>query len=422
MKAKIRIYIILAAAAIAVICAAAFFLYAAGTDKAENERTISILSGQRYTKDIYLDQLQRHFPNLSFEFEEIDWGDELTAAIKDRLYIDDMPDIIIGKGQDIGIYKQIGILKPLPMEISERIVPHALDNAVINDTLYGLPYDCLYQGVIYNKDIFEIHDIAIPETKKQMRETVKKLHQYDITPFAMHLSENWPMANIIMQFALNEIFLYEPDWGKRFNADLVSFESSEPMKWCFDNAKYVFDNTWSDSFRVDNDESSRRFFRGEAAMFLTGIWSLENMYEYNPDISLGIFPYPNEKGASHLIYEVNTTFMKTASEENSAIADKILEFLVNDDTLADKLLGKSMNYSLLKDYEPEYPNVLNSSIDTYIKEGRIIDAYTGNSQLIWEFQAEYSDYAMYWLEKKIALEDVLNYADRDRQLNIPSGS
>lgn len=73
-------------------------------------------------------------------------------------------------------------------------------------------------------------------------------------------------------------------------------------------------HTWEDAFQIDQFECDSRFVRGEAAMYLTGSWSMQFSSQYGKDIDFGIFPFPNQTGDAKLIKETNMTFMKSAKQ------------------------------------------------------------------------------------------------------------
>ncbi len=47
------------------------------------------------------------------------------------------------------------ILRRFQMLIWEKSKKDALKEVTVNGAVYGIPYNAWYQGVIYNKDIFE---------------------------------------------------------------------------------------------------------------------------------------------------------------------------------------------------------------------------------------------------------------------------
>ena len=51
---------------------------------------------------------------------------------------------------------------------------------------------------------------------------------------------------------------------------------------------------------------------GQAAMKVSGSWSIQNFLDIDEDFNMGIFPFPNKTGDSKLIFEPNITIMTSA--------------------------------------------------------------------------------------------------------------
>lgn len=81
--------------------------------------------------------------------------------------------------------------------------------------------------------------------------------------------------------------------------------------------RYILEASWPDALDINQFESDSRFAQGEAAMYLSGSWSMQFSSQYDTGMEFGIFPYPNETGDSRLIKETNLTFMKSARTKKS---------------------------------------------------------------------------------------------------------
>lgn len=92
----------------------------------------------------------------------------------------------------------------------------ALKEVTVDGAVYGIPYNAWYQGVIYNKDIFQKYKLTPPTTREGLEEVVACLERKGIVPFASHFQESWEVANMTMQYMMNEIFDKMPDWGDQF--------------------------------------------------------------------------------------------------------------------------------------------------------------------------------------------------------------
>lgn len=384
----------------------------------EDRIILTVLAGQSTSdagiEDMINEWMEKEYPQVELEWECVDWGDRFESQMRGRLASGDIPDIIIGKAQDVKAYAKTGQLGTISEDCSAKIKESALDSVTLDHQVYGLPYNFWYQGVIYNKDIFEQLSIEVPRTTEEMEAAVGKLKAAGIVPFAVHFQESWKVANMTMQYMMNEIFKYDPQWGERFRRGEVDYTGNEDIMRCMENNRMILEASWEDALLLDQFESDSRFTQGEAAMYLTGSWSMQFANQYGKTIRFGIFPFPNKKGDADLIRETNLTFMKSADTEHDSLIDEIFYSLLSDRPLTSEILEFTQADSAVEGMESAYKSKIQDDIDAYEEQGRVIDVSTGNAQLIWSFQNRVAQEQLAWLKKEKTLEEVLEFSDANR--------
>jgi ABC-type glycerol-3-phosphate transport system substrate-binding protein len=388
-------------------------------EQEHRQKTVfTILFGQSNSdpglEDMLTEKLTREFPDVTLEWESFDWGDYFSSEMQAKIASGEVPDIIIGKAQDVAAYQPSGFFAPFRPEEYERIQKDRLDSVTVNGEVYGLPYNAFYQGVLYNKNIFWRYGLEVPSTLEEMDEVIRRLEEVGITPFAAHFRENWYAGNITMQFAINQVFARNPEWGEEFRSGLRSFTGSGEYAACFRQAETVWDHTWKDAAAVNQSECAKRFANEEAAMYLTGTWSVQTLFSIRPNIMIGIFPYPNETGDARLIFEPNLTFMKNAESPNLELAESMIAAIYRDTELARTICDFTRTTSLLAGVETDSLRRVEEDINAYKNGGKIVDVTLGNRQIVWRFQAICAAQINAWLTGKITLEDVLQFADDNR--------
>lgn len=187
------------------------------------------------------------------------------------------------------------------------------------------------------------------------------------------------------------------------------------MVHCIEQNRYILEHSWPDALTIEQYESDRRFAEGEAAMYLAGAWSLQNIGEYDTSMQYGIFPYPNLSGDAGLIKETNMTFMISQTTAHQEMLNAFLEELLQNEKVMREILGFTQTYPVVSNLDMSYENSVERDIESYIAEGRIVDAFIGNSQLRWEFQSQLADETQKWLRGEADLEDILKSADENRE-------
>ena len=344
--------------------------------------TLSVLAGQS-TSDAGIEEmidqmLAESCPGIKLEWECVDWGEVFIPRMTARFGSGDITDIIIGKAQDVATYAAWGNLAPLPDFCFEKIPPSFLPNVTISDQVFGLPYNMQYQGVLYNKEIFNTLGLAPPKTLEEFARVVEVLLDHDIVPVAIHYQEAWSVGNLIMQFLKGELFPQTPDWGDRFRSGTVSFSTSVEARRCFARIEELMGYSWPDVLSVDQFESDSRFAAGQSAMYITGTWSLQLIHELAPDLAVGIFPFPNAAGNNRLLVEPNISFMKSAQTSHGVEVDRVLACIFNDAALAADVADYTKTISVLPSVSNELPNGVQADIDGYVAEKQLYDVTIGN--------------------------------------------
>ena len=224
--------------------------------------------------------------------------------------------------------------------------------------------------------------------------------------------DTWAIGNVTMQFMMNDVFNNDPEWGDKFRAGETSFSDSKEAQTAYQYNKLIYDNTYPDTFSTEETTCDARMVQGEAAMKVSGSWSIQSFLDIDESFDFGIFPFPNQTGDSKLIFEPNITIMTSAETEHQDAVNKFLDVLTSDKDLAVEILDYTKTASMLKDVSPTFDNPSQEDIDKYAAEGRIVDVTLGNNQLIWGgFQEENAKDIAAWLQGDETFEQCLEASD-----------
>lgn len=384
--------------------------------KADDEPvTLTVLAGQSTTdagiEDMIDEALAEKYPNITLEWECVDWGNDFQPKMQQYMQ-SGLPDIMIGKAQDVSTYAPQGVLGEIDSTYLDRGLDAARENVTIDGKTYGLVYNAMYQGVYYNKAMFKENGWEIPKTLDDLQAIIDDCKEKGITPFASHMVDTWSIGNMSMQFAMNDVFNKTPDWGDKFRAGEVSFSDSEDMQNALNYNKLIYDNTFEDTFSTEQTDCDAKMVLGDAAMKVSGSWSIQNFLDIDENFDFGIFPFPNQTGDSKLIFESNITIMTSANTEHQDAVNDFLDLMSSDKDLAVEILDYTKTASMLKDVTPTFNNPSQEDIDKYASEDMIVDVTLGNNQLVWGgFQEENAKDIAAWLQGQESLEDCLKACD-----------
>ncbi len=387
---------------------------------AEETVTLRVLAGQSTTdagiEKMIDEALAKKYPGIKLEWECVDWGKDFQPKM--QVYMQSgLPDIMIGKAQDISTYGSLGLLAPLTDKpYMSEVLDAAKTGVTLDGQLYGLTYNALYQGVYYNRKVFSDLGLSVPTTQAELADVIAKLTAAGIVPFATHMVDTWSIGNVTMQFAVNDVFNKDANWGDKFRAGEVNFADDPNYKVCYEYNKLIYDNTWKDeTFSLEQTACDARMVSGEAAMKVSGSWSIQNFLDIDPAFDFGIFPFPNQTGDSGLLFEPNITWMASAQSQNQDAIDKVLEVVATDKDLALQIYDYTKTAPMIKGVTPTFPNPSQSDIDKCAEANKIQDVNLGNNQLTWGgFQEENAKDIAEYLQGKITIEEALAAADARR--------
>lgn len=404
---------------VALLLAMALVLSLCAFAQAE-EITLRVLAGQSTTdagiEDMIDEALARKYPEIKLEWECVDWGNDFQPKM--QVYMQSgLPDIMIGKAQDVATYGSLGLLADLTEQpYMDNILDAAKEGVTLDGKVLGMTFNCLYQGVYYSREIFANLGLEVPKTHEELAAVIETLKANGITPFASHMVDTWSIGNVTMQFAVNDVFNKYPTWGDMFRAGEVSFETSEEYKTAYEYNKLIYDNTWTDeTFSLEQTACDAKMVMGEAAMKVSGSWSIQNFLGIDETYDFGIFPFPNQTGDAKLLFEPNITFMASASSAYQDAINKVFEVIATDKDLQVAIYDYTMTAPMVKDVAPTFANPSQSDIDAYAAAGMIQDVNLGNNQLVWGgFQEENAKDIAEYLQGHVTIEEVLKASDARR--------
>lgn len=377
--------------------------------------TLTVLAGQSTTdagiEDMIDEALAAKYPEVTLEWECVDWGNDFQPKMQQYMQ-SGLPDIMIGKAQDVATYASQGILGEIDSTYLDKGLDAARANVTVDGKTYGLVYNAQYQGVMYNRAMFEENGWSVPKTLDELQVIIDDCNAKGITPFATHMVDTWSIGNVTMQFMMNDVFNNEPAWGDKFRAGEVSFSEDKAAQTAYTYNKLIFDNTYPETFSTEQTDCDAKMVKGEAAMKVSGSWSIQNFLDIDESFDFGIFPFPNQTGDSKLIFEPNITFMTSAATEHQDAVNKVLDVLTSDKELAVEILDYTKTASMLKDVSPTFNDPTQADVDAYAADNMIVDVTLGNNQLIWGgFQEENAKDIAAWLQGDESFEDCLKASD-----------
>jgi raffinose/stachyose/melibiose transport system substrate-binding protein len=261
-----------------------------------------------------------------------------TLLVKDRV-----PDVItLNANGNFGRLAQAGVFRDFTGEtvldtINPAVQDILKDLGTYGDEVNGLGYVNNANGVIYNQDIFEEQGLEVPETWDEFIAVCDALQDAGIQPFYGTLADSWtgiPSWNALGAYPAQDGFFDKMrEEGENVGADSdVSFEKDfgEAMDRQYQLFSYMQDGYRGKTY----DDGNAAFANGEAAMLLQGIWATNPIKQVNPDIRMGIFPYPTDDPADRLLVSgVDVVFTMGKDNPKQEAAMRFIDYVFQPDVI-----------------------------------------------------------------------------------------
>lgn len=210
---------------------------------------------------------------------------------------------------DVGITWAAGYMQPFvegnmfaPLDDivkEEQFVAGTLDAFSVDDSTYSLPLELNITPVYYNKEIFEKHNLEVPETYDEFLSVVETLVENDVTPITLGNKDRWTGSMWYMYLADR---IGGPETLNNAINRTGSFEDPALVQAADEIKKLVDMNAFVKGFNgLSNDEAKGYFMNEQAAMYLMATWELPN-YTTSPDVEqdfkdkVGYFKFPTYEG------------------------------------------------------------------------------------------------------------------------------
>lgn len=280
------------------------------------------------TVQALLDYLAENVPDVEIEYQFID-NSNYDTIVDTQLSAEEGPDIICESPGSALKHARLGYLEKLD-DLGGKYSDAGTSVYSYDGSVYALPGISWFEGIYYNKTMFEENEIELPATFDEYIEVCKKFQEKDIIPLAAGLKSWEPMLKNSMAFVTAEYLSTEE--GKAFGEKYRNGEATLDGTW------NTYLEKWSEMIKegvyttdmtgIDHDQALEQFATGQAAMFCSGPWDLETIQSKNPDLVIDMMPfYGTEASDGWLIGGPGCGFAVNANSKNKEAAMKVVEAL-----------------------------------------------------------------------------------------------
>ena len=281
-------------AAMVVGCLAGFPAAVQAEEKGGEKVKLRVMAyNAESTRATYLKYLEEKLPNIEIEFEFVS-QDNFDNVLNSQLQAGEGPDIIEVGGQTKLLAKAGYLMDLTDQEFISKYTDSGLQAYTVDEKVYAEPLQSWFEGIFYNKAIFEENGVSIPKTWDEFIELHKTLEEKGVKPQTMGAQSYEPMMKQSIGL-VNNMFYSDPEnmkFDEKFNTGEGKLEEAwldAVTEWY----KIIEEGCLTEEMLgLSYDQALDEFATGKAAMWQCGPWAVETILEKNPDIELGMFPIP----------------------------------------------------------------------------------------------------------------------------------
>ncbi len=323
----------------------------------------------RNTFDQLIAKFEQKNPNIKIIQDN---PPDASTALKTKVAAGEVPDIIANGGDNVyAVLVQSGVLMDLTNAPQLANIPPAyiktLQDIAETDKTYAIPYGVNANGVIYNKTLFKELNLTVPATWDEFIALNKKIQDAGKLPFYFTFKDAWttlPAYNALAASTQGD------DFYKKHRDGQVTYSSN--YKEASEKLLQLISFGQKDLFEKGYNDGNVAFAKGESVMYAQGVWAIAEIKKANPNIELGVFPYPatNDPGKNMLVSGVDQLLSISAKTKYPEEAKKFIDFLLEPEQA--KEYAKGVNtFSAIKGVTQDDPSV--ADLAPYFEKGQVAD-------------------------------------------------
>ncbi|NOU67853.1 extracellular solute-binding protein [Paenibacillus sp. LMG 31461] len=318
-----------------------------------------------------LDLIKQKLPNIELEYQFID-NKQFDNIVATQLAAQSGPDIISVSPPTSAKYAKLGYLADLN-SLADRYNEAGKNVYTTDGKLYALPGISWFEGIFYNKEIFDKYGLKPPTTFDEELKLHESLKKNGVKPQAMGAKSWEPMMKSSMGLVMND-FLSKPE-NKTFDVQYGLGQKTLEGSWNSALEKWTElikqGYITQDMLGVDYDQALDEFATGKAAMWESGPWAMEAIKKKNPNIKVDMFPfYGSTPGAGWLIGGPGVGFAANSKSKNADAVKQVLDLISTPEGQKAFWNDNKGGSSYLKGVEFEMPSEYESVKATF-KAGNV---------------------------------------------------
>lgn len=392
-----------------------------GASNGKTKISFSYWNSEETVKPL-LELLEEKLPDIEVEYNYVS-NSSYGTAIQTKLTAGSGDDIMAFSELDVMTLGKQGLIDDLTDRYADMFAESGNQPYMVDGKLYAVPMLNWYEGIFYNKAIFEEHNIEIPTTFDEFISVCETLNSKGVKALTIGAKDGSTLLKSCLGYVQSEYIL--TDAGTDFDAKFSKGETTLAGNW----DSYI--KEWSkliekeiittDALGIDDNQALDEFATGKAAMWASGCWSYENIKQKNITMEFGMFPYlGSTPEKSSLVGASGAGLAVNSKSKNKDAAYRVMDVICSPEGQQALIEGQPGSSSYLKGMETELPEEYDGVKDV-LEAGRVHCCWTN-----WGYATNcFNDFTQ-GLQGLVAgqvnIPDMLKEVDRVAQSYVRGGN
>lgn len=341
-----------------------------GRGSADGVVTIEFFQSKSEAIDLYNDliaEFEAANPDIRVEQNNVP---DFLSVLRSRLVKNDPPEVVAINGdQNFRALVQAGIFhdyadSPLLADLNPATVD-TLRGLTRSDEVNGVPITLNAQILLYNADLFDAAGLDAPRTWDEVIDVAHRVEDAGGTPFVFTFKDAWTAQavwNTVSPQTVPDGFWDDLRAGRATLTDGMTPAATRMID--------LLEHAGRDPFGTDYNGGNAAMARGEAYMYLQGIWAVPAIRAVNPDVRLGatVVQWADTDEPARMVSGLDQIATTIQGADHREEAERFIAFLTTKAAQETLSTGLAV-FSARQDVEPE-DDIL-AALWPYLSEGRI---------------------------------------------------
>jgi raffinose/stachyose/melibiose transport system substrate-binding protein len=216
--------------------------------------------------------------------------------------------------------------------------------------------------------VFSDLGLSIPTTWDELVTTAQTIKDAGKTPFYMTNKDSWTTLESFNSLSSAIVGI---DFYAKRTEGTVKFDSPEFREVAEKQLK-LLDFGQKDMAGKTYNDGNVAFAKGESAMYIQGVWAIPEILKANPQIQLGVFPFPatNDPALNKVISGVDTVLTISKNTPHPDEAKKFISFLLQPENIQ-AYIDEQKAFSAVKGVNQSDASV--QDLNAAFQSGNIVD-------------------------------------------------